>query len=130
MLLGGVFVANMTGNTVLLGLAVAGAHGAAAITGTITTFIARAIDRILHRRRDPDQPDSIALPLGVWISYAAGALLGALIARWLGWPAFAVAATVVAGVAARKCDGFQGTRVRCEGGVNSNPNAGAAGSCG
>lgn len=54
------------------------------ITGTTTTFVMRATRKLLRREREEDAGDrGVALPASVWVSYALGGLVGALLAHGL-----------------------------------------------
>lgn len=54
------------------------------ITGTTTMFVMRATRKLLRREREEDAADrGVALPGSVWVCYALGGLIGALLAHGL-----------------------------------------------
>jgi uncharacterized membrane protein YoaK (UPF0700 family) len=103
--LGHVFTANMTGNVVLIGFAVAGAPGfsAAASLCALGAFLVGAVagGRLAQRIRPPRQLLLIAIVLEATCTAATAAIAGAVPAIGAGWPRYAVIALLAGGMGLR-----------------------------
>jgi uncharacterized membrane protein YoaK (UPF0700 family) len=101
--LGQIFVANMTGNTVLLGLALGQARGEAALRPVVSAAVSGERGEE-HLERTRPSARGLVLPADVWLAYGIGAVIVGIIAvRWpsgvLSVPVAVVALVVAIAVA-------------------------------
>jgi uncharacterized membrane protein YoaK (UPF0700 family) len=86
------------------------------VTGTVTTLVTRATRALLRREREEDAEDrGIPLPGSVWVCYALGGLIGALLVhdlidRWAFLPA--AAAVLLGALVPRAPSGYSTTKGR------------------